>query len=169
LTEGDHDLVKKWMTTVDQTAKLDLDSSWVEKMRKSYESARVTDDEMCSVMRKVLADFDYFADPHTCIALAGGEQLGYKLDGESFDPPAALLATASPCKFEESVTVALGEEGWEAYTAKSFPPKATEIMAKDEVLPVTYESVDGKPLAEVQAGWEVQATALVAKLAAGEV
>jgi threonine synthase len=168
LTEGDHDLVKKWMTTVDQTAKLDLDISWVEKMRKSYESARVTDDEMCSVMRKVLSDFDYFADPHTCIALAGGEQLGYMLDASEscFDPPVALLATASPCKFEESVTVALGEEGWAAYVAKSFPAKAVEIMAKDEVQPVTYKSVDGKPLAEVQAGWEVQATALVAKLAA---
>ena len=28
--------------------------------------------------------FNYFADPHTCVALAGAEKLGYWLDSEHF-------------------------------------------------------------------------------------
>jgi threonine synthase len=157
LTDGDQHLVHAWMTTVDQTAKLDLDSSWVEKMLLRFDSARVTDDEMCDTMRKVLEKFNYFADPHTSVALAAAEKLGYFIDGGYVGLPTAVLATASPCKFEESVTVALGEKGWKDYKEKLFPANAAELATKVEVAPVVYSIVDGEPLSEIQLGWEAQA------------
>ena len=72
------------MTTIDQTAKLDLDSFWLKKMQEKFDSVRVTDEEMCKSMRKVRDMFNYFADPHTYVALAGAEKLGYWLDSEHF-------------------------------------------------------------------------------------
>jgi threonine synthase len=126
------------MTTIDQTAKLDLDSFWLKKMQEKFDSVRVTDEEMCESMRKVRDKFNYFADPHICVALAGDEKLGYSLDIEHLAVPTALLATASPCKFEESVTAALGEEGRNEFKEKFLPAKAAEFMAKDEVPPFVY-------------------------------
>jgi threonine synthase len=121
------------MATIDQTSKLALDNSWLEKTQEKFDSVRVTDEEMCKSMRKVRDMFNYFADPHTCVASAGAEKLGYWLDSEHLAVPTALLATASPCKFEESVTAALGKEDWNEFKEKFFPAKAAEFMVKDEV------------------------------------
>lgn len=154
LVDGDQHLVHCWMTTVDQTAKLDLDSSWVEKLLLTFDSARVTDDEMCDTMRKVLDKFNYFADPHTSVTLAASD-VGL---------PTAVLATASPCKFEESVTVALGGS-WRDCKEKLFPASAAELATKEEVAPVVYFLVGGQSLSEIQLGRETQARQLVDQLA----
>jgi threonine synthase len=71
-----------------------------------------------------------------------------------------FLATASPCKFEESVTAALGEEGWNEFREKFFPAKAAEFMAKAEVPPFVYTSIDGEPLAKIQIGWKLKYASL---------
>jgi hypothetical protein len=77
------------------------------------------------------------------------------------------LATASPCKFEESVTAPHWEreEGWNEFKEKFFPAKAAEFMVKDEVPSFIYTSIDGEPLAKIKIGWEAQACQLVEKLA----
>lgn len=152
------------MTTVDQTAKLDLDRSWVEKLLLRFDSERVTDDEMCDSMKNIRETFNYFADPHTSVALAAAEKLGYSINGGQVGLPTAILATASPCKFEESVTVALGEKGWKDFKNAFFPANAAGLMTKEEVAPVVYTSVDGQLLAETQIGWEAQARQLVDQL-----
>lgn len=153
------------MTTVDQTAKLDLDRSWVEKLLLRFDSERVADEEMCECMRNMRKNFNYFADPHTSVALAAAEKLGYSIDGGQVGLPTAILATASPCKFEESVTVALGEKGWKDFKDNFFPANAAGLISKEEVAPVVYTSVDGQPLVEIQIGWEAQARQLVDQLA----
>jgi hypothetical protein len=109
------------MTTVDQNAMLDLDSSWIKKFLLRFVSSQITDDEMCDTMRKVLDKFKYFADPHTSVAW----------------PPftwVCLVLFWQPrhhANFEESVTVALGEKGWKEYKEEFFPASAAEPVTKE--------------------------------------
>lgn len=101
---------------MDATSKLDIEEAWLELLQKDFRSARVTDIEMCSAINMVHDEFDYFVDPHTAVAVAAGEKLGYHLNisGESISPY-AILSTASPCKFQESMTEAVGPNGWQKY------------------------------------------------------
>jgi len=167
LTDGNHDLVKEWMTTVDTTAKLDLDQAWLEKLQSEFRSERVTDEAMCETMRKVVANFGYYSDPHTAVGLVAAESLGFKIANENDRPktnPVALLATASPCKFQESVTVALGKGGWETYEKDHFPKSASLIMNKAEIPPTIYKFRQGMSLSENQMEWQDQAWMLIKQL-----
>jgi threonine synthase len=69
--------------------------------------------------------------------------------------PVAILSTASPCKFEESVTVALGEEAWKAYFESGFPASGKAIMTREECEPTFYAQ---------GADWESLARGIVAEL-----
>lgn len=156
LTGQDHELVKAWMTTMEATSKLDLDSTWLERLQETFSSAKVTDHEMCECMKKVKSVYDYFIDPHTSVAISAAEKLGYCLEGENEVGSSmfAILATASPCKFEESVTTAIGIEGWNEYQRLHFPEKAKEIIRKTEVEPTEYLLPDGMTILDVQPQWQ---------------
>ncbi|KAL7448249.1 hypothetical protein ACHAWC_000471, partial [Mediolabrus comicus] len=121
LTKGDELLVKEWMETMDKTKKLTLDESWLSQLQQDFQSASITDEEMCNVLREVYESCGYVADPHTAVAIAAAKELGYlQFDDDSNDMPTerrrvAIFATASPCKFEEAVTIALGKEAWDGW------------------------------------------------------
>ena len=168
LTEQNHDLVQQWMSTMESTAKVDLDKTWHQKLQDDFSSARITDDEMCTSMKKVHDELDYCIDPHTAVAVAAAGKLGYDLydhGGGSetcTNRPYAILSTASPCKFEESVTIGLGSKNWESYFESSeFPKRARMILDKEEVKPFEYKWIGGQTLEEVQVEWEKQARKLV--------
>mmetsp|Transcript_5476 Transcript_5476/g.12136 ORF Transcript_5476/g.12136 Transcript_5476/m.12136 type:complete len:157 (-) Transcript_5476:28-498(-) len=150
------------MTTMESTTELTLDATWLERLQRDFASARVDDTLMCETMRRVFESHGYYMDPHTAVGWSAAEQLGYL---HSKETSAALLATASPCKFEHSVTMALGEDGWNNYTKTDlFPERARALLEKTEVGPVIYEYPAGQSLEDVQVGWEQQARDLVAKL-----
>jgi threonine synthase len=154
LTDCNDKLVKEWMTTVEKTSKLDLDPSWLARLQCHFRAARVTDEEMCGAIRMVREKYGYTVDPHTACAVAAAESLGYALSA-SRERPVAILSTASPCKFQESVTVALGEDGWKNYAANEFPESGKAVMMRDEIEPTFY--VHG-------ADWETLARNIVAEL-----
>ena len=160
LTDSNHSLVKEWMTCVDETAKLDLDAQWLIKLQAEFRSARVPDDVMCETLKKVDTLFSYVADPHTAVALAAAEELGY-FPINCYDRPVAVLATASPCKFRESVTVALGEEGWNAYEAHMFPVRGWDLLSKEEITPTVYKFTEGMSLEDAQVEWEKLALEII--------
>jgi len=163
LTDSNHVLVNEWMTCVDETSKLDLNIKWLTKLQAEFRSARVPDDKMCATLKKVAAEFGYIADPHTAVALAAAEDLGY-FPINSNGRPVAVLATASPCKFRESMTVALGEEGWRNYEAKDFPARGRDLLAKEEIPPTVYTFNKGLMLEDVQVEWEKLARAIIEDL-----
>lgn len=149
---------------MEDSSKLDLDTSWHRRLQQEFSSARITDDEMCQSMKRVYDEFDYCIDPHTAVGVAAAEKLGYNLYDKNFDASVfAILSTASPCKFEESVTIGIGETEWAKYAEKSFPSRATSIIGKDEIEPILYQSIEGKKLGEVQMEWEKLARSIVAK------
>jgi threonine synthase len=177
LTDENHKLVNEWMITMENTAKLDLDNTpWYGKLQTEFSSARITDDEMCSSMKRVYDEFHYLIDPHTAVAVATADKLGYDMyttstttnnnnhdKVDSRRPLFSILSTASPCKFEESVTIGVGEEIWKRYMELEFPKRATSILKKIEVEPVMYRWDDDKSLDEVQIEWEQLARSHVAK------
>jgi len=162
LTGHDDALVRQWMTTMDTTAKLDIDSTWLDKLQRNFCSARITDEEMCQVMVRVKEGLGYFVDPHTAVAFAAADKLGYHPIQENAQrKPVVIFATASPCKFQEAVTVALGEEGWAEYENAAFPDRARELITKDEVQPTEYKWQEGCTLEEVQTSWKKNVIELV--------
>lgn len=110
LTGEQTPLIRTWMETMDGTGQLSLPQPWLDKLQSIFGSCRVDDEAMCSALRRAYEQHGYLADPHSAVALAAAWKVG--ADGSKV--PLAVLATASPCKFQASVTAALGSERWEA-------------------------------------------------------
>ena len=107
---------------MERTQQLTLMKEWHEKLRLDFCSARVTDDELCDAIRLVRDKLNYVSDPHTAVAMAAAMKVGYAytevLSTEEM-LPVVIVATASPCKFQEQMTVALGIDGWESWKKHS--------------------------------------------------
>jgi threonine synthase len=164
LANEDPDQVRLWMNKVDSTDKLDLDTKWLQRLQNEFDSARVDDQEMCKTLLEIRDEYGYVADPHTAVALAAAKKLGY------FGPSTgaclcAVLATASPCKFQESVTEALGEEGWQNYyNSKYFPSHAKLTLNLTEQPVIEYKWTQGADLVAVQTEWELKLRSIIANL-----
>lgn len=183
LTDQNHERVQAWYKELEESKLgFTLDQDTLTLLQKDFQSERVTDEEMCSTMREVLDKLNYLADPHTAVALCCAKKLGYLsiMDDKSSPDsgaaaaatgkknPVAILATASPCKFEESVVAALGQSGWETYTTgPSYPEAARVYLAKDEIDPFVYEAKAGKTLEENQVEWEAKAREIIKGLVSG--
>jgi len=163
LTHQDSAQVKIWMDQMSQTMEIDLDSMWHVKLCTDFRSSRVTDKEMCETIKDFYLQHNYFADPHTAVALKGAEILGYFGNDSSQDNVhSIILATASPCKFQEAVTAALGHEVWESYFEYKLPARAKAIYLTEEVEPHHYRN-NSKELYERQSDWMKQALEIIKK------
>jgi threonine synthase len=152
------------MTAMDKTQKLTLDSSWLAKLQEDFQSARITDEETCNALKLTHDTFDYVVDPHTAVALAAADKLGYpvfRTNTKGSKNPVVILATASPCKFQEAVTVALGQDGWEKYRQTGFPARAAKTMEMKEKEPCHFDWPEGAELCDVQAEWKKRMLAVV--------
>lgn len=149
-------LIKEWMTVMEQTHQLTLETEWQKRFRLDFDSASITDDEMCHALLAGSEKLNYVADPHTAVAMAAAEKLGYSLLAEPPEGqmiPMVILATASPCKFQEAVTIALGIDGWNSWKDKNFPTKASKTLQLPEVEPFHYSWIEGESLNYVQSQW----------------
>ena len=166
LSGCDDVLIRDLMTKMDSTGKIDLERELLEKLQAEFASARITDDEMCSAMVNAKEKLEYFIDPHTAVAFAAADKLGYMYtpfttEGSSNGASVAIMATASPCKFKEAVTEALGVDGWNEYmSSRLFPKRASEYMAKVETPPVEYTRAAGISLGEAQEEWKWKTLAI---------
>ena len=145
-------LIKEWMTEMERTQQLTLEKEWHEILQLDFCSARVTDDELCEALRLVNERLDYVSDPHTAVAMAAALQTGHEFIEISPQcmMPVVIVATASPCKFEEQMMVALGVKGWKTWEEKNFPALAYKILEATEIEPYYFPQIDGALLSEVQ-------------------
>jgi len=174
LTNKDSSLIKAWYSELEANGKFELPELWVGALKDAgFQSARV-DDEATKAEMVALArvEVGYVACPHACVAFAAAKQLGLwprssaqQAEGAR---PCCVMATASPCKFRESVTEGLGAPGWETYAAgPGFPASAREIMAKPEVPPTLLTAAPGEGgLNASQRVWEGQLRDIVVKFSA---
>lgn len=161
LSDCNHVQVREWMKIMEETNKLTLEGVWLKKLQTDFSSARITDEEMCKTLREVYDKFKYLVDPHTAVAIAAGAKNGYHLHHNTSGLPFAILSTASPCKFDESVIAALGKEFWERYVQDQFPTRAKAILSKSECEPTIYEQSDGLRLEDTQQIWEEKSRNLI--------
>jgi threonine synthase len=161
LTNENHDQVREWYAQLEGRDRgFDMQSTvaWWTKLQSEFLSERITDDEMCDTMQSVLEEYSYWADPHTCVALAAAHRLGYLNDskGSNSSPVVAVMATAAVCKFQEAVTAALGKDRWDEYEQDHFPPRSKDLKDLEETSPMLYTADPSKSLAENQATWEAR-------------
>lgn len=157
LTGEDASLVSTWMAEMERCGRLSLPDDWMEQMQALFSSRRVDDDAMCAALRHSMEQYGYLVDPHTAVAMSAAWQIyGETPDGA----PIAVLATASPCKFETSVTTALGLSRWTDYlNGSSFPEAARAVLSAAEK-PFGLLKRSGS-LEETQAVWEEQVRAML--------
>jgi threonine synthase len=148
------------MDQMSKTAQLDMDSEWHLKLRQEFRSTRITDEEMCDAMSVFHQLYGYLLDPHTAIAVKGAEKLGYfSKDSAATSTNFVILATASPCKFQEAITVALGHDAWEHYES-NLPNRVKAIISAEEIEPYQYQN-DGRDLRIIQKDWMNQALDII--------
>ncbi|GMI15570.1 hypothetical protein TrLO_g14936 [Triparma laevis f. longispina] len=118
---GDEVRVKKWMEGVYDDGKIRVEDEFVDIIKEEFKSERVTDEELKDTMKKYKDNYEYYADPHTCVAIKCAEKIGW------VGADTCVMSTASPCKFEESVVKCLGEEGWKDYYENVCPSYSKSV------------------------------------------
>lgn len=153
LTGEDSSLIKSWMAEMDATGRLTLPAALLRRMQDAFGSARIDDDAMCACIRRSVEEYGYLLCPHSAVALAAHFATS-ELD-DSARAARVVFATASPCKFEHSVTAALGRDAWKCYQeGPEFPAAARAVLAAQESLPTRFEAEES--LAQTQTSWESQ-------------
>lgn len=156
VTGEDSSLVRAWMAEMEQSGRLTLPSRWLSKLQEVFGSCRVDDAPMCETVRRCLDRHGYLLDPHSAVALAAAWRTYDELVAE---PPAAapvaVLATASPCKFEAAISEAVGPARWAAYVGSAdFPEAARTVLAAPER---PYGRLRSRgPLPASQDAWEAE-------------
>lgn len=166
LTGQQHALIREWYHTLATTGKVVLDKLWLSKLQADFRSSRVDDEEVCAVTREILHEYNYWVDPHTAVAIAAAKYWGYwnPENNPGNSPAVAIVATASPCKFQAAVTVALGEQRWREYEASHFPKQGTALLQQPEIPPIHYPASTEGTLTENQKVWEEMARNLILTL-----
>jgi threonine synthase len=164
--------------STERTINSNNNNSWLAKLQTEFRSARVTDSALCATIQHVLETYGYWADPHTGVAFDAAKQLGYLstslpeeggsggIGGGSgvSTSVVAIMATASPCKFEAAMTKILGLDKWKEYELYHFPTRGKDLKDKKEKSPLRYLADEGKTLKENQLAWESKTKELIAKL-----
>lgn len=185
MTDQNHSLIKQWyqrlesdtidsdkesggsfdLTIAAQNDKSDSSSAttWLHKLQTEFRSARVPDDSLCETIQRVLKTYEYYIDPHTGVAFDAAEQLGYFASHEASNP-VAIMATASPCKFEAAMTKAVGGDKWKDYEEHHFPVRGKNLKNQKEIPPTRYLADPNKTLEENQVVWEANTRSLIAKV-----
>lgn len=108
-------------------------TKWFSKLQADFSSARITDAEVCETIRWCYNNFTYVLDPHSAVGVSAALKiLGYQQQQRlSSNPAMVVLATASPCKFENAVTTALGPQAWQAYQESTACPASARALILD--------------------------------------
>merc|ERR1719482_194176 len=139
------------MTEMGQSGRFTLPQVWLSKLQETFDSRRVDDMAMCEALRKGFQEYSYLSDPHTAVALSAAWDV---YAGHIQKRPVAVLATASPCKFEVAITTALGTSQWNAYVGSdAFPAAGRAVLAARERPFPTFKARSGD-LCSTQTAWE---------------
>lgn len=139
LSGCDAPLTRSWMRIMDMTKKLTLRGRHLRRLRGTFLSARVSDEEMLRTVREYRSRHGYLVDPHTAVALHACGQLGLarnaggRVGANPARRPTVVLATAHAAKFEEAVRAALGDAFWQRDMPGLMPEAARRLEGRREV------------------------------------
>lgn len=99
--------IKGWIADFEKTGKVLFDKETFDAYSKGYLAAIISDEETLATIKSVYETEQYLLDPHAAVAVKAAQNLVPKL---SPNTKTLCLATAHPCKFPESIKLALGIE-----------------------------------------------------------
>ena len=107
-----------------------LNDTALAKARQTFSSYRVDDEQTVAVIKNLMQDSTYLADPHTAIGIEAARQV---LDLRA--TPAVCLSTAHPAKFGAAIQqTGLGEP--------PLPPHMQDLMQRPEIFTVIPNNID---------------------------
>jgi threonine synthase len=126
---GSSEPIKMLMQSLDQDGSFELSSKVLDKLRESFSSGSVSEEEILKTMKQVLEDFDELICPHTAVGLSVANRIRKNDSGS----PMITLATAHPAKFSNVVIQSTG-------VTPALPKRYDDLFSKNEV--VTYVKND---------------------------
>jgi threonine synthase len=125
--------VRALMASLTQSRRFSIAADALNRMRALFTAGRADEQECAATMRAWMREAGYCADPHTAIGLAVAEK-----EMRDSSVPMAVLSTAHPAKFPESVKAACG-------VTPKLPDWLTDLPTRHErvtVLPADQEVVE---------------------------
>lgn len=104
LSEQDNEQVDEWMAKLRDNGNYQLPESIKEKMQRIFVSGYASQYETEEIIKEVYQKDGYLLDPHTAVAYKVWKDLPQ-------ERPTVILATASPYKFTQTVSDAIGQAG----------------------------------------------------------
>lgn len=136
LSGQDNPQIAKWMDELGENGFYTLPEEQRRKLQEYFSSGYATQSETQETIKKVYQTYGYLLDPHTAVAYKVWEQMDQQR-------PAVILATASPYKFSQTVSQALGQS---EETRDEFQ-MMTHLHEKTEVpIPENLRSLQNLPL-----------------------
>ena len=143
--------VRRYMGDLEKHGGARLDALLLRRLRETFDSMAVTDEQTLATMRGMHARHGYFLCPHSAIAVHAAERL--KLP----PGPRVCVLTAHPCKFEDAVTRATG-----------LPPPFPPAVLRMKTLPHRFRwlRADGKRSIGKAQAWAATLRAAVEAISA---
>jgi threonine synthase len=121
--------VARLMGSLEREGKFSLSENALAPMRKTFDAARVDEEETTETIAKVHRETGLFIDPHTAVGVAAGAKIR-----PSRDVPLVCLATAHAGKFPEALRKATGAD-------MPLPKRLVELASKPERMSVLPNDV----------------------------
>lgn len=103
----DEKIVSHWMNDLNSKGYFNVQDTIMDKIRKAFKAYCCTEEETLKAIGNVYKELSYLCDPHTAV----GIHAAYNYRKESRPAsPTVVLSTASPYKFPNAVSKALGLE-----------------------------------------------------------
>lgn len=114
LAEGSTEKLASWMNTFESTGEVTVPSSALQMAREDFLSHASNKSDILEAMKKTFDKEKYLVCPHTATAVVAVKALGLP------SATTTILATAHPAKFEEAITLSLGDP-------KNHPPRPEQL------------------------------------------
>jgi len=101
LNDCDDNETQKIMTDIKEEGKYIIPENKMEKIKKDFLSASISEKEVLDIIKEVYAKYDIILDPHSAIGFGA-------LNKVSIDGNNIVLVTAHPCKFPDAIDKSIG-------------------------------------------------------------
>ncbi len=103
IVDENDDNVRSLMEELSSKGSFNLQKKEIEKMKKDFESIKITDEETQNIINKVFNDHQFIIDPHTATGFGAASKIKNLKN-------IVVLGTAHPYKFNDTIKKATGKK-----------------------------------------------------------
>lgn len=116
--------VRGRMGALGQSGRFDVSDEVLATLRRDFDAATATGDEVAACIRRMQAESGYLLDPHTACGVVAAEKT--LAAGKA---PSIVLATAHPAKFPDAIAAITGDR-------PALPPRLSSLLTDPERITV---------------------------------